>query len=229
MSIPTSYDAATVLQPNQATLLVLLLERIGDWFTVEGPLRRSSSARRAIEKLSDSTGSGRLRRKSKLLTRIAVTLAAVAAMVLGASAPAMAASIDVHNWRTNPELCRYGCATNRNLIMFWQSILWVDDLDYQIGNGFIDGGFGSNTEAKTRRWQREFGLGDDGRVGPNTWGKADALRDIRPVNCANDPTDVAWKDCYYYDDGRILWYAWNVYTNGWRFTHPVSGEVFYLR
>lgn len=100
MSIPDSCRAATVLQPDQATLLVLLP---------------------------------------------------------GASASAMAASIDVHNWRTNPELCRYGCSTNRNLIMFWQSILWVDDLDYVIGDGFIDGGFG-----RTPKPRRDVGSANSG-------------------------------------------------------------------
>ena len=64
--------------------------------------------------------------------------------------------------------------------MFWQSILFSDDIGYQIpgyDDSFVDGGFGPKTEAATKRWQqawrdRGWGLSVDGRVGPHTWNTA---------------------------------------------------------
>ncbi|MEV2198242.1 peptidoglycan-binding domain-containing protein [Streptomyces phaeochromogenes] len=56
------------------------------------------------------------------------------------------------------------------VVALWQSIL--------IADGYLPGGsadcyFGPNTKAATIRWQADRNLGDDGIVGPLTFGRAD--------------------------------------------------------
>lgn len=43
--------------------------------------------------------------------------------------------------------------------------------------GGVDGIYGSRTEAAVKHLQRDYGLTEDGIVGPQTWGKIDALGD----------------------------------------------------
>ncbi len=43
--------------------------------------------------------------------------------------------------------------------------------------GGVDGIFGTRTESAVRRFQRDYGLTEDGIVGPKTWEKIDALGD----------------------------------------------------
>jgi peptidoglycan hydrolase-like protein with peptidoglycan-binding domain len=43
--------------------------------------------------------------------------------------------------------------------------------------GGVDGIFGANTESAVKRFQRDYGLDEDGIVGPMTWDKIDALGD----------------------------------------------------
>lgn len=52
----------------------------------------------------------------------------------------------------------------------WQFVLYADG--YLTAND-IDCRFGPTTEAATRRWQSARGLGNDGRVGALTFGRAD--------------------------------------------------------
>ncbi|MFF3691406.1 peptidoglycan-binding protein [Streptomyces sp. NPDC002187] len=68
-------------------------------------------------------------------------------------------------------LCN-GCADSRNtdLVVMWQSILVAEGLLPASG---IDGSFGPNTAAATAKWQRLYGIDDDGWVGNETWTKAD--------------------------------------------------------
>ena len=43
--------------------------------------------------------------------------------------------------------------------------------------GGVDGIFGANTESAVKRFQKDFGLTQDGIVGPKTWDKIDSLGD----------------------------------------------------
>jgi len=43
--------------------------------------------------------------------------------------------------------------------------------------GGVDGIFGANTESAVKRFQKDFGLAQDGIVGPKTWDKIDSLGD----------------------------------------------------
>jgi peptidoglycan hydrolase-like protein with peptidoglycan-binding domain len=43
--------------------------------------------------------------------------------------------------------------------------------------GGVDGIFGARTEAAVKRFQRDYGLIQDGIVGPQTWDKIDSLGD----------------------------------------------------
>jgi peptidoglycan hydrolase-like protein with peptidoglycan-binding domain len=168
---------------------------------------------------------------TRTASRIVVALVAAMGILLGMTGPAIAA-INPNKWSENPELCRYGCSTNRKLIMFWQSILFSDDIGYQIpghDDSFVDGGFGPKTEAATRRWQqswrdRGWGLSVDGRVGPHTWNTANINQQSRcsPLGDGNY--------CTYYGDGRAFhWGVENMYgTPHWWFETPVSEVRYYL-
>ena len=43
--------------------------------------------------------------------------------------------------------------------------------------GGVDGIFGADTESAVKRFQKDFGLTQDGIVGPKTWDKIDSLGD----------------------------------------------------
>jgi peptidoglycan hydrolase-like protein with peptidoglycan-binding domain len=43
--------------------------------------------------------------------------------------------------------------------------------------GGVDGIFGANTESAVKKFQKDFGLAQDGIVGPKTWDKIDSLGD----------------------------------------------------
>lgn len=68
-------------------------------------------------------------------------------------------------------LC-YGCGNswNTDVVVLWQSILVAEDL---LDFGDIDGQFGPGTRDATIAWQKRYGLSADGKVGDNTWSKAD--------------------------------------------------------
>ncbi len=59
----------------------------------------------------------------------------------------------------------------------WQWVLYADGAIESNGGAFdqadIDCDFGPNTVAATKSWQRDHDLTDDGRVGVNTFSKAD--------------------------------------------------------
>lgn len=59
----------------------------------------------------------------------------------------------------------------------WQAILWADGAIESNGTTYddvdIDCQFGPNTAAATRNWQSMHGVGVDGIVGPQTFGRAD--------------------------------------------------------
>ncbi len=56
-----------------------------------------------------------------------------------------------------------------NVACLWQTILWANG--YLPSSG-IDGVFGDQTDAATRNFQRDKGLGADGSAGRNSWTKA---------------------------------------------------------
>jgi hypothetical protein len=60
--------------------------------------------------------------------------------------------------------------SNSTAVALWQKILWIEGF---LEFGDIDCQFGPGTEAATKKFQRRYGLSDDGKVGPNTWSKAD--------------------------------------------------------
>lgn len=68
-------------------------------------------------------------------------------------------------------LC-HGCgeSSNTDIVVLWQSILVAEDL---LDFGDIDGQFGPGTRDATIAWQKRYDLGADGKVGDNTWSKAD--------------------------------------------------------
>lgn len=61
---------------------------------------------------------------------------------------------------------------------------WQQFLNSQGYNLSVDGDFGDNTYKATTEWQTKNGLGADGIVGKNTWGKAGYM----PYSTASTPT-----------------------------------------
>jgi hypothetical protein len=67
-------------------------------------------------------------------------------------------------------LSRNGAFRNSTAVALWQDILAAEGF---MDSSDVDCEFGPATEAATIRFQRRYGLGADGIVGPNTWSKAD--------------------------------------------------------
>ena len=108
------------------------------------------------------------------LSKVAgLLIACVVAMLVATPAPALALTPGTQaEWSSFPEL-RKGRYTGSDLVRFWQLIVWADGTTGTSScTSFADGQFGSNTEAQTRTWQSRHGVGVDGQVGPQTWGKA---------------------------------------------------------
>jgi peptidoglycan hydrolase-like protein with peptidoglycan-binding domain len=117
--------------------------------------------------------------------RIGTVLAVVAALFaagLVSATPAQAAPYSFEapgtsqNWNVFPTLCN-GCSSGP-VVRFWQMILYAD-YGNNIGQScstFVDGVFGPNTTYWTKVWQQARGIGVDGVVGPQTWGKAQQQR-----------------------------------------------------
>lgn len=129
--------------------------------------------------------------RRRALRRIAVplTAAAVATGVAAALATPAAAS-NSYNGRAyiygagspKDDLNDEGAVnestnTVSNVTCLWQSMLWVDGYLPKSG---IDGSFGPQTYAATKKWQTAHGLASDGSAGKLTFKKAGAR--------------VTWKD-----------------------------------
>ncbi|MEV0255365.1 peptidoglycan-binding domain-containing protein [Streptomyces sp. NPDC050732] len=56
-----------------------------------------------------------------------------------------------------------------NVTVMWQHLLWADGY---LTWADIDGEFGPDTTAASKRWQGDHGLDADGLIGRNTWKKA---------------------------------------------------------
>lgn len=131
----------------------------------------------------------RLRATAARGTTAAIGLLAVAALALSAS-PASAKMSDGYvrgydefrgDW-SDEGVFGFRLNSVSNAVCLWQTILWVEGANEENGTDFdrsdIDGHFGTNTQYATKKLQVAWGLADnfgeaDGRVGPNTFGKAD--------------------------------------------------------
>jgi hypothetical protein len=101
--------------------------------------------------------------------RALITFALSVVFVAILAAPAGAIG-QPRNWRDGRGAgINYG--VNRGwYVRSWQAILWSrEDLCCQSD---IDGVFAAATDRATKDWQRAHGLLDDGKVGYNTWNKA---------------------------------------------------------
>lgn len=107
-------------------------------------------------------------------------------VAVGSAAPAQANPAEgyisgapgllTNDWANEGEITRWSHAYS-NAAGMWQAILWADGAIEQNGTTFdesdIDCEFGPNTEYATRNWQSRHQVGVDGRVGPQTFGRAD--------------------------------------------------------
>lgn len=59
------------------------------------------------------------------------------------------------------------------MVGVWQTILWAETYLAQCGSAGVDGLFGTTTKNATRSLQSYWGLTVDGKVGNQTWGRAD--------------------------------------------------------
>jgi peptidoglycan hydrolase-like protein with peptidoglycan-binding domain len=124
----------------------------------------------------------------RMWRRIITVIALTIAMVIGTFAiatPAQAATTyrftvygsQYANMTAFPTLCN-GCWAPKNVIRFWQNVLYA----HYYGNlsaaghsctSFVDGVFGPNTATWSKQFQLDHGLQNDGFVGPLTWSAAE--------------------------------------------------------
>ncbi|GLY47686.1 peptidoglycan-binding domain-containing protein [Lentzea sp. NBRC 102530] len=114
----------------------------------------------------------------KRLFKVVAVVSSVVALTFSMGAAAQAsvsqgyisgAGTVTDDWGDEGELSR-STFPNSSATGIWQKVLYADG--YLTVND-IDCRFGQDTEAATRRWQAARSLGDDGRVGPQTFGRAD--------------------------------------------------------
>jgi len=163
----------------------------------------------------------------RAIVRATIGVAAMIAVIAG-TATAANAAVSPGYWSDNPEICQASnCAKPKNLVMFWQSILWADSQGQSIGYSFIDGGFGPNTHQATWRWQAYIGrtgengkaLTRDGRVGRNTWYAA-----WRHTQCEDSPEYPGLYECIYWGavPGRAVLYTYDIDGNYLTFKKPTA-------
>lgn len=110
-----------------------------------------------------------------------------------------------HRSELGSDLCS-GCANswNTDTVLMWQSILVAEGF---LGYSDLDGKFGAGTAAATKKWQSRYGLTADGRVGANTWARAD--------------NNLRW------DDGFVRYIGRNgktvVFERGWNYQGKTYG------
>jgi hypothetical protein len=106
---------------------------------------------------------------------------------------------------------------------------WQKFLNSQGYNLTVDGDFGDNTHKATLEWQTKNGLGADGIVGENTWGKAG----YTPYSTLTTPTSVPKTDTTSYGDTAAGQAALGDYNDakaavdshkGYEFTEYTKGE-----
>ncbi|MCF3122190.1 peptidoglycan-binding protein [Streptomyces arenae] len=111
-----------------------------------------------------------------LLAATAVTGAAATASAAAPSAGSSAsAALAGCSWRTGIGIyCGYD--THNTYADYGDSGKKVKEIqailryrNYDIGRSGIDGKFGKDTRTAVKKFQRNWGLADDGIVGPNTW------------------------------------------------------------
>lgn len=121
-----------------------------------------------------------MRRKDRISGSGAGRAAVLAAsLVLAAGAVPANASVNqgyisgfdtvTDDWGDEGELAR-NTFPNSNASGLWQLVLYADGY---LGAGEVDCEFGPRTEAATKRWQGDRQLRADGRVGVNTFSRAD--------------------------------------------------------
>jgi hypothetical protein len=119
---------------------------------------------------------------------VAVLVACIMGLVVGVAAPAQAGIGNVPYWSSLPIL-QQGRYSGSNLVKFWQRIVWSDVATGQTCAVFTDGGFGPNTDAKTRTWQSTFGIEVDGSVGSQTWSRAQSNLRLDSTSTGETPPD----------------------------------------
>ncbi len=71
-----------------------------------------------------------------------------------------------------PQDCS-GEISSGNVVGVWQAILWSEGYLAQCGSAGVDGVFGTTTRNATKSLQSAWGLTSDGKVGNQSWGRAD--------------------------------------------------------
>lgn len=175
-----------------------------------------------------------LRKVLRRMRNAGIAITAAVAVMAGTAGTASATALNPRSWVENPEICRWSsCYNDPDLIRFWQSILWADNLGGGITAATVDGQFGSNTETRTKRWQSDSRhldyngnrLTADGEVGPRTWYAAQYVETgdgIKQAWCVYDTAALVDR-CTYSGRGTGREFTWRVYADGtWFFTAPTG-------
>ena len=116
------------------------------------------------------------------MRRSVITRLLIAVIILATGVPALAHDMDgagspTNDWGEEHLLCRpQDCSTevsSGNVVGVWQAILYVETYLAECGSAGVDGVFGTGTKNATKDLQDYWNLTVDGKVGSQSWGRAD--------------------------------------------------------
>ncbi len=156
---------------------------------------------------------------SRFRNLMTVAVVVIALAVLG-TVPAIAHSMDgsgsnqTSHWSSDEHLlCRpadcSGEVSSGNVVGVWQIVLWAENYLAACGSAGVDGIFGTTTRNATRSLQTYWSLTSDGKVGNQSWGRAD--------------NNLVWED---FPNGKELSYDANRSSSTVYFYRPVSGIIY---
>ena len=124
---------------------------------------------------------------------------------------------DDGGWGDEVTISQSGSVHTGNVVGFWQELLSVD---LGLGEANVSGNFGSGTTNHTKTFQGEYGLTQDGIVGPQTWNVA---RYLAGTTISSTPCT----GCYYAFEGtNDLTIYWNSGSGGtWKWGGTCKGHA----
>lgn len=166
------------------------------------------------------------------MRRRGLLFAAIAVVVVATAVPAFATYMvgfgDVDDdWWNEHLLCRpQDCSTevsSGNVVGVWQAVLWTETYLGECGSAGVDGLFGTTTKNATKSLQSFWGLTADGKVGTNTWSRADNnLVDIGDDIHVSYEANRSTKDLWFHRIDGVYEIQWRDYPETPRSWHDTD-------